>query len=400
MKPILITTVLLLSATSSIPYFKRQRDAGTPEAGQRYVVVDETVWLYSRADLGDLRLFSSGKEIPYALRAQRGSLLGSSKAVRVLQQSRVTGKTRFLIDMSGVDEYDQVDLDLERRQFVAHALVEGRDSPREEWASLRDNILYDLTKERLGRNMRLRLPFTRFRYLRVTIDGPVNPEDVRGASSRVGEEVEAAWRELSPMPRREEREKDTVLTFEVPDRLPVERVSLDIAPAQSDFLRRVEIENAEDRVLATGEIHRVHRRTYGRRIDSDKTEMDFSTVGPSILNVVIHNGDDPPLSISAAHLKQYERRLYFDTVASGPLVLYYGDEGLEPPDYDYARLFQRGTDAAEVRLGPDLPNKAFTGRPDQRPWMERHSEVLWLVIVTAVVVLGTLALKAVRRALV
>jgi hypothetical protein len=400
MKPILIATVLLLSATSSIPYFKRQRDAGIPEAGQRYVVVDETVWLQSRSDLGDLRLYSSGKEIPYALITQRSSHLRSSKSVRVLQPSRLAGKTRFLIDMSGIEEYDQVDLDLERKQFVAHALVEGRDSPQEEWASLRDNILYDLTKERLGRNVSLRLPFTRFRYLRVSIDGPVLPEDVRGASSRVGEEVAASWRELSPTPRREELEKDTVLTFDVPDRLPVERVSFDIAPGQPDFLRRVEIENEEDRVLATGEIHRVHRRTYGRRIDSDKPEVDVSTVGPVILKAIIHNGDDLPLSISAAHLKQYERRLYFEASASGPLVLYYGDERLEPPEYDYARLFQRDTHAGEVQLGPDLPNLAFTGRPDERPWMERHSEVLWIAIGAALVVLGTLAVRAVRRALV
>jgi hypothetical protein len=42
-------------------------------------------------------------------------------------------------------------------------------------------------------------------------------------------------------------------------------------------------------------------------------------------------------------------------------------------------------------------NAAYTGRPDDRPWSERHPAVLWAAIVTAVLILGAIALKSMRN---
>jgi hypothetical protein len=78
--------------------------------------------------------------------------------------------------------------------------------------------------------------------------------------------------------------------------------------------------------------------------------------------------------------------------------LYYGDEKLEPPVYDYAKLFQREQGASAAQIAAEAMNAAFTGRPDDRPWSERHPVVLWAAIVGAVVVLGTIALKSMRTA--
>jgi hypothetical protein len=49
-------------------------------------------------------------------------------------------------------------------------------------------------------------------------------------------------------------------------------------------------------------------------------------------------------------------------------------------------------------LGPEVSNPAYTGRPDDRPWSERHPIVLWIAIIAAVVVLGGLALRSMRAA--
>src|SRR5262249_18242368 len=149
-------------------------------------------WKNARPDLGDLRLYSGENEIPYALVVQRGSLEHDHKPVRVLQQATVAGKTQFLIDMAGGGEYDHIDLNMATKNSGARAKVEGKDDMHgSNWPLVAEPILYDLSKENLGENSMLRLPLSTYKYLRVTIDGPVKPADVLGASSEFRQEQKA-----------------------------------------------------------------------------------------------------------------------------------------------------------------------------------------------------------------
>jgi len=187
---------ILLSAVvfagPAIPYFKYQRPVQAQPNGQRFVGVDEQIWKNARLDLGDLRLYSGQQEVPYALMVERGSRENDNKDVSVLQQSVIGGKTQFLIDMTGVAEYDHIDLKLAAKNFVAHARVEGQeDLHGKNWALLAESILYDLSKENLGGNSMLRLPLSTYKYLRVTIDGPENPDEILGASSEFRQEQKA-----------------------------------------------------------------------------------------------------------------------------------------------------------------------------------------------------------------
>jgi hypothetical protein len=174
----MVLLAAVIVAGRSIPYFKYQRPVQAQPSGQRFVAVDEQIWKNARPDMGDLRLHSDQQEVPYALMVERGSQENASKDVNVLQQSRIGGKTQFMIDMTGVAEYDYIDLRLTAKNFVAHARVEGQeDLHGTQWALLADSILYDLSKENLGGNSVLRLPLSAYRYLRITIDGPVKPDE-------------------------------------------------------------------------------------------------------------------------------------------------------------------------------------------------------------------------------
>jgi len=383
----------------SISYLHYQRTVQATGSGQHYVAIDETIWQHSRSDLGDLRLYAGQTEIPYALITESGSQQREQTTVSVLQQSVVSGKTQFLIDMSGLAEYDHVNLSLATKNFVAHANVEGNDDLHgKRWASLGDSILYDLSRESLGSNSMLRVPRATFKYLRVTIDGPVKPQDVLGAVSEMAEDQPAVWRDLNSTPKQEQNGKDTVFTFEFPKNVPVERVTFALDPAQTNFQRGVSIKNENDTELSSGEINRIHLVRNGQKIDSEVQTVGFSNYSGKIIKVVVHNGDDPPLKLSGAHLQQLERRLYFEGNASGQLTLYYGDEKLESPIYDYAKLFIRGKTPQPAQLGSEVSNAAYTARPDDRPWSERHPAVLWIAIIVAVLALGGVALRSMRKA--
>jgi hypothetical protein len=159
----------------------------------------------------------------------------------------------------------------------------------------------------------------------------------------------------------------------------------------------VEIQNDKKQWLGSGELSRIHMTRLGQKIDSEQSEIELSATGQSVIKIIIHNGDDRPLKITEGRLQQLERRIYFDAgaQASAP-TLYYGDEKLGGPEYDYAKLFQKDAKAAGAQLGPETWNTAYTGRPDERPWSEKHPAVLWAAIIAAVVVLGAIAIRSLK----
>jgi hypothetical protein len=292
-----------------------------------------------------------------------------------------------------------VQLKLATKNFVAHARVEGQDDPHAKtWAGLGSSIIYDLSRETLGSNTTLRIPRSTYKYLRITIDGPVQPRDVLGAVSKMAEEHPAVWRDVVSSNAPSQSGKDTVFTFSLPDTVPVERLSFSIAPSAQNFRRDVEIRDEKDGWLGSGEIERVHMVRAGQKIDSEQQSVAFSANGHSTIKVIVHNGDDRPVDIGSARLQQLERRIYFEASTPAQLLLYYGDEKLNSPVYDYAKLFQQSKNAAGAQLGAETLNAAFTERPDERPWSERHELVLWIAIIIAVLGLGAVALRSMRTA--
>jgi hypothetical protein len=397
MKITLKLLAVVLFANASISYFKYVREvkSGAAAGQQQYVVVDDTVWRHARPDLGDLRLYADQKEVAYAINVERGSSSNEQRDVKVLQPGSIGGHTQFFLNMSDLVSYDRIELKLKTINFVAKLRVEGQDDlhgPR--WATLSNTIIYDLSDDDLGDNKTIRLPLTSYKYLRITIDGPIKPSDIEGASAAVREEEKQVWQNVAENPTQEQQGKDTVFTFSVPANVPLDRLEFSIDPAQPNFRRQVELQNESKLVLRSGEISRVHMVRHGQKIDSEQTTLDLDGMTPETLRVIIHNGDDPPLKITGIQIQQYQRRIYFNSAVAPQL--YYGDEKLTAPEYDYAKLFQKDAHAVRAELGPEQSNSAYTGRPDDRPWSERHPAVLWIAIIAAVVVLGGLALKSMK----
>lgn len=391
---------LSLVATPAISFFKYERSTQVANSsGQHYVAIDETVWRHARADLGDLRLYAGGKEIPYLLTRETGNSTAEQEPVRILQPGTIGGKTQFSLDMADVPEYDRVQLKLAAKNFVAHANVEGQDDLHgRQWATLGTTTLYDLTEEKLGHNSTLQIPLSAYKYLRVTVDGVVKPSDVESASAGVTLAEKAQWREVNSGLTREQKGRETVFTFSLPEKIPVERVNFAVDSGQSNFRRGVEILGEKDQEIGAGEISRIHLQRNGQKIDVEETSISLRVAGPRMVRVVIHNGDDLPLKIADARLQQYERRIYFDADPGAAIQLYYGDEKRGAPVYDYQKLFQKDASASQLLFGAEILNAAYTGRPDERPWSERHPAVLWTAIIAAVLMLGGLAFRSLKSA--
>lgn len=396
MKTILGAMILVLLVSPAISYFKYERPLQpATTAGQHYVVIDEAIWEHALPNLQDLRLYSGDRELAFSLMVEAGNTEVYQNALRILQPGTVSGKTRFLLDLSDVSEYDRVKLTLATRNFIAHARVEGQDDPHgSQWVALGTTTLYDLSDEKLGHNSTLQIPLSAFKYLRVTTDSSIKPLDVQGASSATTRTDSVVWRDVVSQAMAAQNGRETTFAFTVPRNTPVERVTFEIAPQQPNFRRSVQVYGENNLPSSAGEISRIHLQRNGQKIDSELTAVTIHHSGPGSFHVSVLNGDDVPLKITNAKLQQLERRIYFDEDAGAQVQLYYGDPKLEFPVYDYRKLFQKDANATRLELNPEVLNAGYTGRPDDRPWSERHPSVLWAAIIAAVGVLGALAYRS------
>jgi hypothetical protein len=401
---LLISLLLLFGAAgaasrpeAAIPYFTNVREVQIAELGrQNFIIVDEELWNHSRPDLADLRLYDEGTPVQYALSEQRAGVSSEEAAAKILNLGAVAGHTEFDVDVEGVPEYDRVRLRLDAHDFVATASVSaGKALGKTGEVQLPSSTLYDFSKEQLGANSEIKLPTSSFRYLHVRLSSGILPQQVKAATIFNRREQQASWSKVGSCASPQARQHLTVITCTLPPKVPLSRIEFTIPSEQVNFRRTVSIEDAAGSQVFSGEISRVRVNRGGTLVTHEDLAVNFSgSYGQITIN--IDNGDNPPLTLSSVQPLTLERRIYFDPAGKSGLRLYYGDPGLATPIYDYARFLHVDASAAQAQLGPGMHNAEYTGRPDERPWSERHGAVLWSAMIAAVLILSVLALRGLK----
>ena len=382
-----------------IPYFSRVRDVSiaAPDR-QNYVIIDPDAWQHARPDLADLRLYDGPNQVPYELMAQRAATSSQPAEARIFNLVRSGDHTEFDLDTAAVPEYNRIHLTLDRKNFLVTASVTGRDTlqGRRFAAWPTPAKLFDFSRENLGSNFTIALPTWRFRYVHVRLSAGIVPDEVKRATVDQIQEKKSLWTGVGVCRVTDQQKRVTLITCDLPSKVPVQRIRFDVSPAPVNFRREVSIANLQGVQLAAGEICRIRMNRAGTAVTSDSLAVNLSDATPERLMVTIDNGDDPPLGFSAIQPQSLERRLYFDPQGRANLKLYYGDEKLGPPVYDYAKFFREDQGAVEAKLGGDMVNAAYSGRPDDRPWSERHKALLWSVMILAIALLTALAVRGLQ----
>jgi hypothetical protein len=404
-------------------------------AGQACAVLDAQLYPHAAPSLKDLRLFpasgaAGSHEIPYAITLSEPATQETESARVLNLGTEGGGRIAFDIEMPA-RAYTSVALELDPavHDFIATATVSGRNAlgGAEAARSLGTFTLFDLTSQRLSRDTTLPLAESTFRFLHVELTlshapGAPNaqaefaPDLVRGAQVPPSRAAQILYTTIAETNRLTTLGRESRATFETPARVPVERVSFILAPGFSgNFSRDVRItaqadappkndpnfeaetRNAYPETLS-GSILRVHANEAGREIRTEQLSVP-AVLGANLqrgakIDVAIENGDDRPLPIAAVRLEMRERQLCFDASAAGTLSLYYGDDQLEAPVYDYARLFRASRTPLVATLGPEQQNPNYQPPADTRSFTDRHPEVLWIALIVVICVLGAVAVRA------
>jgi Protein of unknown function (DUF3999) len=398
---LLIVVVALAKSVVPVPaisYFTNLREIRVSQPGiQNYFVVDEGIWKWAQSDLADLRIYDGESQVQYALSEQHGGVSSHEEPAKILNLGSVHGRTEFDLEMEQAGEYDRIRLNLDAKDFVVTASVEGSNElPPKTATQLPPMTLYDFTREALGSNQVLKLPPSSFHYLHVRLSTGIAPAQVKGASVYNLQETKAVWSRVGSCGAPSQVARTTVIICNSPLRVPMDRVRFQVDPKQVNFRRAVVLSDTSDLHYAGGEVSRVRLNRAGTVVVSEEMDIPIGARGPGQLKITVDNGDNPPLTIGDVQLLSIERRVYFDPQGKSLLRLYYSDASLLSPVYDYARFFKADPAAARAELGAGSHNPAYTGRPDYRPWSERHKIVVWLAMLLVVIILAGLAIRGLK----
>ncbi len=420
-----------------------------PGAGQACAVLDAGIFPHAAPSLIDLRIFpsqdqlsgaspsGSPHEVPYAITLSE-AVTEETQAAHVLNLGLGSGGSshNIVFDLEMPDRaYTGVTLDLdpEIHDFLITATVSGSDSLGGKTTALGSFTLFDLSSQHLSRDTMLPLEESTFRYLHVVLSISPAPGSgpeaaarfvsamVEGAQVPPSREAQILYSTIAETSSITTVGRESRATFEIPMRVPVERVSVQLAPGfKGNFSRNLRVTALADPdpkssvdddrkplpETMSGSILRVHATEAGRQIRSEQLGIS-AILGANLqraakVDVVIENGDDLPLPIASVRLEMRQRELCFDAPATSGagagVALYYGDPRLSAPVYDYDRLFVAADKPLVAELGAEALNPVFRAPPAEvRPFTERHPEVLWIVLIAVICALGVVALKSSRN---
>ncbi len=425
-------------------HMKYQRALTLPaRSGQACAVLDAQVFPHASPSLTDLRVFpaqaASAHEVPYAITLSQ-AVTEETQPARLLNLGTTGGRIQFDLEMPD-RAYTSVTLNLDPQihDFLATATVTGIDAlgGNAKSTALGSFTLFDLASQRLSRDTTLPLEESTFRYLHVALSvsaapgatvpsSVVAPSIVQGAEVPPSREAQILYTTVAETAVIQTVGRQSRAVFQIPMRVPIERISIALAPGfKGNFSRDVRVTATADSSKATppaatedteedqraplpesiaGSILRVHANEAGRAISSEQLSvpaiLGANLQRPAKVEVAIENGDDQPLPIASVRLEMRQRKLCFDASAatSSTLALFYGDPRLLAPVYDYERLFTPSSNPLAVALGPEQSNPSYTAPPEEaRSFTERHPEVLWIALIVVICILGAVAMRSSRN---
>lgn len=373
------------SAGADLPSFRYLRELTATWTGPVAFEPDSALLGHARIGLADLRIVDAkGRDVPWRRTSVRGTVMQSA---RVLNAGRNGKAAVALLDL-GVSHavHDRVILDVPGKSFVGRVSVRGSDQRAGPYTLLGATTIYDVSGARHARSTTVLFSPSDFRYLALSATGvsAIRGARVESTPSRFRFVERRATVRSSTVGRRTR----VVLDFGYPH-IPV--TELRVASTIPRYDRPAEIEVSADGV-------HFEPVAYGR-----VAAFPGSTQGPlqaqahgRAVRLTIDNGDDDPLGGLDVRAFDVSRVVLAEGGRPRPYRVYYGNERLGPPSYDFARLPVRAT-VGSATLGAEQANVSFRPPADTRSFAAKHG---WLVngaLALAAFVVAAGGLVALRR---
>ena len=357
--------------------------------------IDVPLYQGSRARLSDLRIIRDGSETPYVVRTLAGSHEEREWKPALLNKAAVPGSgIEATLDLgSHPTTHNRLRVATRQKNFKQRVRIEISDDSRT-WAIARDDgYIFDFSQgDRKVSVLSVDYPQSTRRFVKLTIFGWSDPEYLDSAwltyyTSTSGTADTLAT--IAASASQDPKTQTTLLLADIGfDGLPHDRLQFTIDPGL--FYRTVEIEASSDSKnwIFAGQ------GVISHTADREDSTVSFSEEWDRYLRLRIFNHDNPPLAVRRLTLSAFRRVVEFPATAGGRYWLYYGNPDAKQPAYDFAQTMPREATAVAMTLGPQEPNPAYRKpEPPVKPWSDRHPQVLYGVLLAAILIMGFFAVK-------
>ena len=355
--------------------------------------MDAEIFRGSPEQLDDVRVVRDAAEIPYILQTLYGHRGDREFQPAISDQSVTAEGVQATLDLGARAQHNRMRIATRRVNFKQRVRIETGDDGQH-WAVAReDGFIFDFSEgDRHAAVLTVEYPVSTRRYVRVTVVGWTSPTDLTSAYLTYHSETAGVRDVLSTVaPASAEDAKERISTWTADigfAGLPHDQIQVEIGPGL--FYRTVEIESSRD---AKAWLY-VGQATISRTADHESLTLSFPEQWERYLRLRVHNGDNAPLSARRITFSGYRRVLKFPTNASGTYWIYYGNPDAKRPAYDFAQVMPTGVQLMDASLGAEQANPGYRPPAEpQKPWSDRHPQVLYAVLAVAVLGMGYIAVR-------
>jgi hypothetical protein len=365
------------------------------------VIVPQDAYLHAQTGLPDIRLIDDrGSEVPFLRYAFEGSASSKTLPTKLLENSFSPGNyTQILLSIGATAPFhNAVEIDTTESDFIEWVSVEASDDAHV-WRIVQDRApIFRFRKESREGTQTVsyspnNAPYLRIRILEGGKQFPVYGAHVYYKTTEPPERL-AINAVVAADAAAQTRESSWKIDLGTPA-LNIREVRFTVDPAE--FSRAVDISTSEDGMtwtsFARGEIYRFRRE--------NTTEELLTVAVPSYATsrywrITVVNGNDAPLPGVTPSIFMTPEHVAFEQEPGRSYRLLYGQSRAKAPEYDLARRTgaKQENSAVAGSVGPEEENSDYS---DPRPWTEKNSYFLWIVVGLAVLLLGYSSIRSFRR---
>ena len=390
------------------------KEVRTPPVTQETLVElhpDAQLYDASTRNLTDLRIIAGDtREAPYKLEVRRGSTEQRDVPVTIRDQGYVQGRYNTFTAALTLEEgvlHNRVSIQTDSINFQRTVLVETSNDG-EVWAEVVEAVVHDFRlkdTEVTSRNTTVRYPDSTARFIRVRIlddgDGPLTITGARVSATQAEPRREVAWPAAITDVSRDEDQQTTRVDVDLNVQgIPADRIAVTVDDV--NFNREISLQASRN-----GETWRTVQSQASifaydtPRFTGEQLGFTYPETTDRYLRIVIHDADNPPLTVTGVHVSGAQRRVLFFAQPDEAYRAFYGNADAQRPTYDIDRLlsFLDTEDLPVAELGAHTDNPMYVAPVQpQPPLTERLPWLLPVVLALAALLVGGLLLNVLRKA--
>jgi hypothetical protein len=378
----------LLAASSGVGVMRPVTLQTTVTDGEPHpycTVLDASAFAEAEPGLRGLHLMQDGTEIA-VLTTVSEPLQEQTETVRILHLQEQHGGLSFDLGMPR-RAYTQLVFHLRLKDYVATGQVSAKEDP-----ATHEFTLYDLSGSQLGSQSIVELPEMQASMLHVALSvrgRTLRKDDLAGVDVGPDRAAQSVYTVVATVVATAvattaefaHTQRESIVEFDVPAHVPVQRIRFEWSAAALNFLRRVRVEawpasDPNDVETISGTISDVEGMHDGVRLSDAQRDVPMTLganlQGPAHVRVIVENNGDEPLALQQVTLEMREHKLCFAAKKGAPITLYEGGDS-KLPDL-VPTLPQQAWDTAGMAvLGAPVKGvspEIFTANPHHRHVLE------------------------------